>query len=651
MNMHFDAYLKKLHGCFTGKAVGGTLGMPMEGYIGTKDISYYDPVPTSMLANDDLDLQVVWVEVIRRCGLPVNRRDLADGWLRHMKALPDEYGVVIRNLRTGLFPPLSGYYDNKFYAGMGSAIRTELWAGLAPGDPELAVKLSREDACCDHYADGVEASAFLAAVESAAYTENDRTKLIETGLHFTEPGGRLYKMFTETIKWWVELRDPLGVRERILKKYFVQNWTDVGINLSFILIGWLAGDEETEPSSKISRALCTVAGLGHDGDCTAATLGSILGILYPDAFEKRWTDPLGDDLVLSGCISAMHEKATITEFCGQVASLCIGVQEYYGSPVRLSDRPPTGTESIARWADSDDHISLAPGYDRNESCIALRPFTVKLIYPEKVALAPSESGLFTALISVPGNRPVPFSLKLKASDGWKTEPSDFHIDAAGQETKICFSVTAPVRSRRVALNSLDFHFKTQDLSFTVSAGLIETINFRHVKYDFDVEGCPPDKIFENAEIIPIYNHFWKIPGGAHLYSVEMRPHARISEAIMLIQGTRPVKVWYDGELIMSHDGSEYCPAFHRSENLKIITLSGEWKRFILYAGKGIKDGVPRGKNDTPFNSLAPVEGCPTPYEIRKKYDAESLYGGEDGELFFGLANRTSYEWIYELEWR
>lgn len=651
MNIAYDSYLKKLYGCFTGKAVGGTLGMPMEGYIGTKNITYYNPVPTSMVANDDLDLQVIWVEVIRRCGLPVNRRDLADGWLRHMKALPDEYGVVIRNLKTGLFPPLSGYYDNKFYAGMGSAIRTELWAGLAPGDPELAVRLSREDACCDHYGDGVDASAFLAAIESAAYTESDRTALIETGLRYVEPNSRLDTMFRATIKWWNELRNPLEVRERILKTYYVQNWTDVGINLSFILIGWLAGDEETEPYAKISRALCTAAGLGNDGDCTTATLGSILGIIYPDAFEPRWTDPLGDDLVLSSCISAMHEKATIMEFCGQVSSLCTDVQDFYGSPVRLSDVSSINTERVSRWADSDRNIVLKSDYNRRESLIILRPFTVKLIYPEKVALAPSESGRFTALISNPKEKYVNTSLTLSVPDGWKVEPPYFNIDVSKDETGVCFNITAPVRCRRVALNSIDFNFDTEDMTFTASAGLIETINFKHVTADFDVTECPSDTLFEEAEIVPVYNHFWNIPGGAHLYSIEMRPHARISEAIMLIQGTRPVKVWYDGELIMSHDGSEYCPAFHRSENLRMITLSGDWKRFIIFAGKGISDGIPRGENDTPFNSFAPVEGCPTPFEIRRKYDAELLYGGEDGELFFGFANRTSYEWLYELEWR
>ena len=93
--LDYAAYRRKLRGCFVGKAIGGTLGMPLEGYLGTKEVTYYDPVPTGMVANDDLDLQVVWLEVIRRCGLPVNRRDLADGWLEHMRALNTAWRLKI----------------------------------------------------------------------------------------------------------------------------------------------------------------------------------------------------------------------------------------------------------------------------------------------------------------------------------------------------------------------------------------------------------------------------------------------------------------------------------------------------------------------------------------------------------------------------
>ena len=53
-------FRKKVMGCWLGKAVGGTLGQPYEGCDGPNDLTFYDPVPTDMVPNDDLDLQVLW---------------------------------------------------------------------------------------------------------------------------------------------------------------------------------------------------------------------------------------------------------------------------------------------------------------------------------------------------------------------------------------------------------------------------------------------------------------------------------------------------------------------------------------------------------------------------------------------------------------
>ena len=63
-------------------------------------------------------------------------------------------------------PPLSGSFNNRFYKnGMGCPIRSEIWACLAPGHPEIATKYAYEDAsvesrkcyevCRKHGIDGV----------------------------------------------------------------------------------------------------------------------------------------------------------------------------------------------------------------------------------------------------------------------------------------------------------------------------------------------------------------------------------------------------------------------------------------------------------------------------------------------------------------
>ena len=56
MNLDFNTYNKKVRGCFVGKSVGGTLGMKYEGNLNYNEVTYYNPVPTKMIPNDDLPL-------------------------------------------------------------------------------------------------------------------------------------------------------------------------------------------------------------------------------------------------------------------------------------------------------------------------------------------------------------------------------------------------------------------------------------------------------------------------------------------------------------------------------------------------------------------------------------------------------------------
>ena len=641
--LDYNVYFKKLKGCFMGKAIGGTLGMPLEGFVGTREITYYDPVPVGMVANDDLDLQVVWLEVLRRRGLPVNRRDLAEGWLEHMRGLPDEYGVAVKNLGTGLYPPLSGYYDNKFYAGMGAAIRTEIWAALAPGDPSLAVQMAKEDACVDHYGDGLEASVFLTALESAAYVESDRDKLIKTALSFLTPNGRLYKAFTDTKIWWDEIGDVWAVREKILQKYYRQNWTDVGINLSFILLAWYAGNGD------FGASICAAAGLGHDSDCTTATLGAILGIINPGGFEERWTKPLGERLILSGCISSMHEASTIDQFCDQVADMCRNVLSYYGSEVHMTGIEKTDPANIFSWASPGCYGALEQNYCKHESLAAVRPLMVRVEYPKKVALAPGETAVFTVKTAHPGKKRWKAGLLINVPDGWKVSPSYFELQASsGREAVVSFEITAPKGRRRTPLNPLDLIFNMNGLSWSVTAGLPQTIDFLRVRWDEEPKEYPLPGVFAGAETISASGHFQHVSEGGYLFCSEFRPAELHSDVVLIVQGTRPAKVWLDGELILQHDGLEYVPAFHRSDYVAPIKgMSDTWHQIVVWVGeKGV--GMTLNK---PENAAVPVPGSLPLIEQRKLYDTEKLNGPEDSELFIGFASRTGWRWIWDMEWR
>lgn len=308
---------KKIHACWLGKAVGGTLGMPWEGFDGPNDLTFYDPVPTEMVANDDLDLQVLWACVLDEMGndIRVDRHDLAKAWQERVDFPWGEYGVCKRNLANGLKPPLSGSFDNWWHDGMGAAIRSEIWACLAAGDPDLAAAYAYEDACVDHDKDGIWSEQFLARLEAAAFTQSDPDTLLDLALEPLPAESRVKQAVQDTRAWYAQSGDWLDVRAKVLEKYHDADFTHTHMNLAFTVLSWLAGGGD------FGNTICIATNCGQDTDCTAATIGSLLGILDPDCISDEWLKPIGTDLVVDARITNIQPPATLDGFTDLVMDL------------------------------------------------------------------------------------------------------------------------------------------------------------------------------------------------------------------------------------------------------------------------------------------------------------------------------------------
>lgn len=308
-------YRGKVLGAWLGKAVGGTLGQPWEGSTGPLNLSYYDPVPNEMMPNDDLDLQVLWAcKLDKEWDGVVSRELFAKAWPECIDFPFDEYGVAIRNIKRGIPAPLCGMYDNWFVDGLGAAIRSELWACLAPGNPELAAKFAYEDACVDHAGNGVYAEQFLAALESQAFIESDLRKLIETGLACIPAESALARAIRDTIAW-CENGTPETVRAEIMKHCGSANFTDVKMNLPFMVMALLLGNGD------FGKTICLAVNCGQDADCTGATVGAIFGLINPELVSGEWLRPIGRTLVVSKEITGIQAPATLDEFTDLVVAL------------------------------------------------------------------------------------------------------------------------------------------------------------------------------------------------------------------------------------------------------------------------------------------------------------------------------------------
>lgn len=313
-------YRARMLACWRGKAVGGTLGQTFEGLEGPLDADFYHPVPTGMVANDDLDLQVLYACVLAELDPPaVDRHVLAQAWADHVQFPWNEYGVGMRNLAEGLHPPLTGSYDNWFTCGEGAAIRSELWACLAPGDPDLAAAYAYEDACFDHAGDGIAAAQLLARMQAAAFGAAGSGQLeieavIDAGIAGIAADSGVARAVADVRRWHAEGLHWRAVRERVVATYAGDDFTDVRPNTAFVVLGLLAGRDFAE------RILIT-NNCGFDTDSTTASLGALLAIMEPGSIPERWLAPIGDDLVLNPEIQGITAPATIAEFADLVASL------------------------------------------------------------------------------------------------------------------------------------------------------------------------------------------------------------------------------------------------------------------------------------------------------------------------------------------
>lgn len=308
-------YRDRLMGCWLGKAVGGTLGQTFEGLSGPLTADFYYPVPTEMVPNDDLDLQVLYAVVMDLMEQPtVDRHVIAEAWRAHVEFPWNEYGVGMRNLAEGLEPPYTGSFDNWFTCGEGAAIRSELWACLAPGDPDLAAAYAYEDACFDHAGDGIVAAQFLARLQALAFTVSDPDTLLDGALAGIDPDSGIAHVVQDTRAWVAEGLHWTAVRERIMQRYGRSDFTDVRPNTGFVVLGWLAGTD-------FSERILICNNCGEDTDSSTASLGALLGIIDPTVIDERWLAPIGRDLVLNEEITGIEPPATLDGFTDLVLSL------------------------------------------------------------------------------------------------------------------------------------------------------------------------------------------------------------------------------------------------------------------------------------------------------------------------------------------
>ncbi|MCQ2399245.1 MAG: ADP-ribosylglycohydrolase family protein, partial [Clostridia bacterium] len=329
IKLNVKEYEDKVKACWIGKNIGGTMGTPYEGKREMQDIKGFVTAPGEVLPNDDLDLQLAWLLAAERFGMQMlDANKLGEFWLSTVTPFWNEYGIGKTNMMSGLLPPLSGDYHNDWKNSNGAWIRTEIWACLNPARPDVAIYYAVEDAIVDHgTGEGTYAAAFVAAMQSAAFVLSDIRACIDVALSKIPDTTRIYKTIKLVIDCYDKKTDYREARNIIQQSNadLGDGWFEAPSNVGYAVLGLLYGKGD------FKKSMIYAINCGDDTDCTGATVGATLGILYGmKGIPSDWAEYIGDKIeTISISKGVMHNTPkTCTELTERVVKLCKATIEF-----------------------------------------------------------------------------------------------------------------------------------------------------------------------------------------------------------------------------------------------------------------------------------------------------------------------------------
>ncbi|MBR2948236.1 MAG: ADP-ribosylglycohydrolase family protein [Lachnospiraceae bacterium] len=412
----YSQYLDKVTGCFIGKAISGNIGAPHEGVKMPMELPFMPEMINPDLPNDDLDLQVLWLDVLEEKGEHFTSYDLLERFVKCTPYSPGEYAVMRKNFERGIFPPYSGSFCNDYYIeGMGCPIRSEIWGCVAVGNATLARELSSRDGVLDHKGESVEAEMFLAALESEAFFESDVHKLIDKALAYIPENSKFRRLAEDVVEWCDIYGDSKEVFTQILFHYGHPDCTNMFQNMGITLLSLLLGDSE------IIKTSLMALNCGFDTDCTCATAGAIIGILRGaeeliEAYGlKKITYTLG--------VESNRRSDLIVDLAEDIAAMGIYFSKNINAEVEITDAP-----AVAYSFPPLKAYDVAVDYEDSQPVVEL-----------------GKSRKITLTLKNNTDADQVLSCKLTAEHGLVCDTADFCCEVkAGSEVKVPVTVSLPM---------------------------------------------------------------------------------------------------------------------------------------------------------------------------------------------------------------
>jgi ADP-ribosylglycohydrolase len=168
-------------------------------------------------------------------------------------------------------PAFTRRWRNPYREWIGAQIRADGWAYVCAGKPELAAEFAWRDASWTHERNGIYGAMFCAAMQAAAFVEDDPAKLVAIGLSEIPAECRLARGVRQLMGWIDACPDFEACMDRLEAAYPDMHPVHTITNALICVLSLVYGRMDT------TAAITTTVMCALDTDCNGATVGSIVG--------------------------------------------------------------------------------------------------------------------------------------------------------------------------------------------------------------------------------------------------------------------------------------------------------------------------------------------------------------------------------------
>jgi hypothetical protein len=310
-----------------GQIYGDLNGLPHEmKYIDAPgNVEQYTPsLPNGAVSDDDTDIE--WVHLFymdKTATTLLPYPQVVEYWKRHINRrmwTANDYARRLMDL--GIVPPYTGRIALSPMAvfNISGQFCSESFGLCAPALPRTASRIGLHYTHITIDGEPAQQTQFFDTMIAMAFVERDIDALLDAGASALHPKSELVGIVRDTRGWCAQFPDWHDTRQRIHDKYTLHHnelpdKNGYQLNTASVVAGLLYGKGDYAETMRL------VFNFGWDADCTAATAGTIVGVLkggrwfddqglaIKDVYKNISRDEMPMDETVTGCADRIHRIA------------------------------------------------------------------------------------------------------------------------------------------------------------------------------------------------------------------------------------------------------------------------------------------------------------------------------------------------------